>query len=100
MFAECMEQKVLNMKVAPAPISAEELDQVCLSDDPQVFVHVYDLWGSYVARGLNAVTTRFGLFHTGVEVYGQEWYFCGTDLYFHGVYPQPVPKKHPLHSYR
>lgn len=49
---------------------------------------------------VNSHTTRFGLFHSGVEVYGQEWYFCATDLGMPGVFCMPFPKHHPVHSYR
>lgn len=67
----------------------------------EVRVHVYDLWGEVASapQFLNALTTQYGLFHTGVEVYGEEWYFCGTDPAYHGVYKMPQPKVHPIHKY-
>lgn len=40
-----------------------------------VLVHVYDLGDSFLARSLNSVAKDYGAFHTGVEVYGREWYF-------------------------
>lgn len=103
MLEECSKLQVLKFLVRPAPIDPDE-PKVCLSEDPEVRVHVYDLWGVHRKwpRGFNSfVSTRFGLFHTSVEVYGREWCFCGTtDTIFHGVYAMVEPKKHPDHKYR
>mmetsp|Transcript_57471 Transcript_57471/g.95624 ORF Transcript_57471/g.95624 Transcript_57471/m.95624 type:complete len:340 (-) Transcript_57471:29-1048(-) len=98
---ECAKPQVLNITFRPAPVSSDE-PGACISDDNEVLVHVYDLWGaqSRISRPLNAMTSRLGIFHTGVEVYGREWYFCGTDRAFYGVYAMPEPKNHPLHRYR
>lgn len=46
------------------------------------------------------MTLRFGMFHTGVEVYGREWYFSGSDQTFYGVWAMSEPKRHPVHRYR
>jgi len=77
------------------------LAMACPTDNNKVYIHVYDLWGCLYGFStvLNAGSTRFGLFHTGVEVYGREWYFCGTDEVKHGVYSMPKPKIHPIHRY-
>ncbi|CAJ1402933.1 unnamed protein product [Effrenium voratum] len=78
----------------------------CLNEDATVRVHAYDLFGhdrgflSCMARSLNAHTTRYGLFHTGVEVFGWEWFFgASPDGSFHGVNSME-PMQHPVHRHR
>jgi len=44
----------------------------------RVLVRVYDLGTTFVTRWHNEVTTNYGAFHTGVEVYGREWSFGMT----------------------
>merc|ERR1740121_1097015 len=68
----------------------------CLSDSNEVVVHYYDLRASF--RFWNSLTTRLGVFHTGVEVYGREWCFCASSE-LPGVIAT-VPKQHPNHRYR
>mmetsp|Transcript_19147 Transcript_19147/g.37612 ORF Transcript_19147/g.37612 Transcript_19147/m.37612 type:complete len:336 (+) Transcript_19147:21-1028(+) len=97
-YKECTTAATLSIKFLRE--SAQEAI-ICPTDNNEVYVHVYDLWGCQYRfpRLLNAGSTRFGLFHTGVEVYGREWYFCGTDEAKHGVYSMPQPKLHPIHRY-
>mmetsp|Transcript_96648 Transcript_96648/g.268693 ORF Transcript_96648/g.268693 Transcript_96648/m.268693 type:complete len:317 (-) Transcript_96648:127-1077(-) len=99
MFEECVKPKALTLKLQRAQVPEAV---PCPTDSSDVYVHVYDLWGSRCRfpRLLNKGPTRFGLFHTGVEVYGREWYFCGTpEQQVHGVYCMPEPKIHPVHRY-
>lgn len=99
-YKECTTAETLSIKFVKGTTVPEAV--ACLTDSNDVYVHVYDLWGCQYRfpRLLNAGSTRFGLFHTGVEVYGREWYFCGTDEQVkHGVYSMPKPKHHPIHRY-
>lgn len=104
MYEECMKLQVLclTLRRAQVPCMQKALPTLaCPTDSAEVLVHAYDLWGhsSRLPRLVNAGSTRFGLFHTGIEVYGREWYFCGTDSQFHGVYCMPEPRNHPVHRY-
>ena len=102
---QCMKADVLSMKVErllPAP----GVRVFCKSQDPTVKVHAYDLFGhgkgplACVARTLNGMSTRYGLFHTGVEVFGCEWFFgASVEGLFHGVNCNES-KQHPQHRYR
>jgi len=97
-YKECTTAATLSIKFVK---ESALLAMACPTDNNEVYVHVYDLWGCRYrfSRVLNAGSTRFGLFHTGVEVFGREWYFCGTDEVKHGVYSMPKPKTHPIHRY-
>lgn len=102
--AECLKKQVLNMKLVRASIP-EDAVPMCLSENPLVVVHVYDLSPprckliSCASRALNVFTNRYGLYHTGVEVFGREWYFGHANEYFHGVHAMQ-PKQHQYHRYR
>jgi hypothetical protein len=122
-FAECAKTQVLHMRMQPVLVK-EDGPLVCLNDNAEVFVHIYDLWGAssggssgsgaengrgqklggMLIRGINAaMPTRLGLYHTGVEVYGREWCFCGTELgsgMYHGVWAVAQPKQSSCHRYR
>lgn len=58
------------------------------NDNPQVFLHVYDLGTSGEGQALNTVLGVFntGAFHCGVEVYGKEWSFRGRVCSGTGVF--------------
>lgn len=102
---ECMKADVLSMKIErllPPP----GVRIFCRSQDPTVKIHAYDLFGhgrgplACVARTLNGMSTRYGLFHTGVEVYGCEWFFgASAEGLFHGVNCNEA-KQHAQHRYR
>ncbi|CAK9004430.1 DeSI-like protein At4g17486 [Durusdinium trenchii] len=102
---QCMKSDVLTLtleRVLPAP-NERIFGQ---SEDPTVIVHAYDLFGhgkgpmACMSRTLNSMSTRFGLFHTGVEVFGREWFFgASLEGLFHGV-NCTEPKQHPVHRYR
>lgn len=102
---QCMNSDVLSMtleRLLPPPNQRI----FCQNSDPTVIVHAYDLFGhgkgilSCMARTVNSVSTRFGLFHTGVEVFGNEWFFgASLEGLFHGV-NCATPKQHPVHRYR
>ncbi|CAE7197905.1 unnamed protein product, partial [Symbiodinium sp. CCMP2456] len=109
--SELLEQEIMRSDVIhitlQRPKPPRGVHYFCVDpENPTVTVHAYDLFGhgrgplACVSRTINAVSTRFGLFHTGVEVYGQEWYFgANMEGLFHGVQPMD-PKQHPVHRYR
>jgi len=89
------EQRTLDwLWPAVSPIS---LDAVAGSE---VIVHVYDLGKSAWTTSLNNYWWRVGMFHTGVEVFGTEWFFGVTfDDEDPGV-AHCRPKQNPDHTYR
>lgn len=98
---ECLKKQVLHMKIRRAP--PERIAPVCTADDNEVTVHVYDLFGhrTRLTRFWNSLTTRFGAFHTGIEVYGVEfWFGAHPEGGFDGVYVMSEPRRHECHSYR
>jgi len=102
---QCLQSKVLHLQIQRPQLASVPPDIFTLTESPTVVVHAYDLLGkrtgalSCVAKTLNAVSTRFGMFHTGVEVFGQEWYFgARTDGGYHGMNPM-MPRQHPHHRY-
>jgi len=46
--------------------------------EERVVVRVYDLGRTFVTRLHNRLSRDYGMFHTGVEVYGREWSFGMT----------------------
>lgn len=94
-YAECMKHHVVHMRLRRASADPDR-PPLCLSDGNSVVVHIYDLKPS--VRVWNNLTTRFGLYHTGVEVYGREWCFCSSDN-LEGVIATG-PMQHPSHQYR
>jgi len=69
---------------ATGPRGADAIDRPRAGRRPatreRVLLHVYDLGDSVITRGLNAVSSTYGAFHTGVEVHGREWMFgCVVD---------------------
>ncbi|CAK0806727.1 unnamed protein product [Prorocentrum cordatum] len=95
---ECLKHDLLHLKMRPPDVDPE-VPPVCLTRDPRVLVHVYDLVEGAAVKWLNNHWPRRGFFHTGVEVYGREWFFCGTEGAFHGVY-SVTPRCNPRHVYR
>lgn len=65
----------------------------------RVLVRVYDLGTTFISRWHNEVTTNFGAFHTGVEVYGREWSFGMTPDDSSGVVGH-APCKNSDHAFR
>jgi hypothetical protein len=75
------------------------------SNDPdrvyreRVLCRVYHLQQSRIAFGVNRMT-QSGLYHTGVEVYGREWWFGATfDEWTTGITWNP-PKMNRDHTYK
>lgn len=70
-----------------------------------VFINVYDLGGVDFLQKVNKFSTLNnklfigGIFHVGVQVYGEEWGFGATDEDESGVYPC-APRGHPDHAFR
>eukprot|EP00919_Chromeraceae_sp_WS-2016_P046285 GHVR01109992.1.p1 GENE.GHVR01109992.1~~GHVR01109992.1.p1 ORF type:complete len:206 (+),score=49.00 GHVR01109992.1:222-839(+) len=81
--------------------SIEPKEHECSDNDPQIVkLHIYDL-DKYTSR-TNSVLRDIGLgvFHCGVEVYGQEWCYGQTcENNSTGVTWNP-PRLHPSHIYR
>eukprot|EP00747_Dinoflagellata_sp_TGD_P166237 gnl/TRDRNA2_/TRDRNA2_188715_c0_seq1.p1 gnl/TRDRNA2_/TRDRNA2_188715_c0~~gnl/TRDRNA2_/TRDRNA2_188715_c0_seq1.p1 ORF type:complete len:448 (-),score=93.55 gnl/TRDRNA2_/TRDRNA2_188715_c0_seq1:146-1396(-) len=77
------------------------------SDFPpnMVMLNVYNLADSETIAKINKVTTANnsvlvgGVFHAGVEVYGREWCYGGTEDDSSGVRAH-YPRAHPQHTYR
>jgi len=61
---------------------------------------VYDLGQTFVTRWHNKVTKSYGAFHTGVEVYGQEWSFGMTFEDWSTGVTWNAPKENPDHTFR
>jgi len=103
---QCMQGQVLHLTIRRLPLPAGiPRETFTKTDNPSVVVHAYDLFGNTpgtlacVSKTLNCFSTRFGMFHTGVEVFGQEWYFGGrSDGGFYGL-AATTPREHPHHRY-
>eukprot|EP00746_Dinoflagellata_sp_MGD_P003821 gnl/MRDRNA2_/MRDRNA2_107404_c0_seq1.p1 gnl/MRDRNA2_/MRDRNA2_107404_c0~~gnl/MRDRNA2_/MRDRNA2_107404_c0_seq1.p1 ORF type:complete len:378 (-),score=58.49 gnl/MRDRNA2_/MRDRNA2_107404_c0_seq1:55-1188(-) len=68
-----------------------------------VLLNVYDLAEQIGTANMllnNSFIKRGGLYHAGVEIYGDEWGFYCTEPQFCGIYPSTRPKYHPVHIYR
>lgn len=66
----------------------------------RVFVRVYDLGRTCVTRWHNKMIKSYGIFHTGVEVYGREWCFGMTfDEWSSGI-TWHRPGMNPDHTFR
>mmetsp|Transcript_28194 Transcript_28194/g.80423 ORF Transcript_28194/g.80423 Transcript_28194/m.80423 type:complete len:628 (-) Transcript_28194:424-2307(-) len=67
----------------------------------KVTLHIYDVVGHALVRNVNCIFRALGTgaFHTGVEVYGQEWSYGFSDQRHSGVFCC-TPKSCNVHTYR
>jgi len=65
----------------------------------RVLVRVYDLGTTLLTHPHNGISKRYGAFHTGVEVFGQEWSFGMSNDWRTGVH-WCKPGKNTDHTFR
>jgi len=86
--------------LVPAAPTASVFLGAITDKERRVFVHVYDLSHSCFTSALNSLLPSFGLFHTGVEVYGTEWCFGHSNEEWATGVHRVEPRRHPCHHYR
>jgi hypothetical protein len=63
-------------------------------------VSVYDLGSAALTRGYNSIAKEYGAFHTGVEVYGREYWFGMSNNKLSTGITWHAPKRNHDHTFR